>query len=252
MAGNTSVPGATVVARTIALLAAFDEEHPRLTLTELSQRADLPLTTTHRLVNELTKAGALTRTASGYVVGQRLWQLGTLAPVQTDLRRLASPFLLDLYAGTLATVHLGVRDKLKVLYLDRVSGQRSVPVVSEIGSHLPLHATGVGKVLLAHAPEAVRREAMKSLDRITPYTITQPAQLRAQLDRVLEDGYATTYEEMSIGGCSVAVPIWHDETVVAALGVVVPSLKRDEVRLISGLRVAAHGIGRSLSSRRTG
>lgn len=247
MAGNTSVPGATVVARTIALLAAFDEEHPRLTLTELSRRADLPLTTAHRLVTELTRAGALTRTPNGYVVGQRLWQLGTLAPVQTDLRRLASPFLHDLYAGTLATVHLAVRDKLKVLYLDRVSGQRSVPVVSEIGSHLPLHATGVGKVLLAHAPEAVRREAMTKLDRITPYTITQPAQLKAQLDRVLVDGYATTYDEMSLGGCSVAVPIRRGDTVVAALGVVVPSLKRDKVRLISGLRVAAHGIERNLA-----
>ncbi|MEV6238504.1 IclR family transcriptional regulator [Lentzea sp. NPDC051838] len=247
MAGNTSVPGATVVARTIALLAAFDEDHPRLTLTELSQRADLPLTTAHRLVTELTKAGALTRTSSGYVVGQRLWQLGTLAPVQTDLRRLASPFLHDLYAGTLATVHLGVRDKLTVLYLDRISGQRSVPVVSEIGSHLPLHATGVGKVLLAHAPESVQREALKKLDRMTPYTITQPAQLQAQLGRILDDGYATTYEEMSLGACSVAVPIRHDENVVAALGVVVPSLKRDKVRLISGLRVAAHGIERNLA-----
>ncbi|MFS8097705.1 IclR family transcriptional regulator [Lentzea alba] len=248
MAGNTSVPGATVVARTIALLAAFDEAHPRLTLTELSHRADLPLTTAHRLVNELTKAGALTRTSNGYVVGQRLWQLGTLAPVQTDLRRLASPFLHDLYAGTLATVHLGVRDKLKVLYLDRISGQRSVPVVSEIGSHLPLHATGVGKVLLAHAPEALRREALQKLDRVTAYTITQPAQLAKQLDRIIEDGYATTYEEMSLGACSVAVPIRHNESVVASLGVVVPSLKRDKVRLVSALRVAAHGIERSLSS----
>lgn len=249
MAGNTSVPGATVVARTIALLAAFDEEHPRLTLTELGRRADLPLTTAHRLATELTKAGALTRTPDGYVVGQRLWQLGTLAPVQTDLRRLASPFLHDLYAGTRATVHLGVRDKLTVLYLDRISGQRSVSVLSEIGSHLPLHATGVGKVLLAHAPESVRREAMAKLNRVTPYTITQPAQLRTQLDRVINDGYATTYEEMSLGACSVAVPIRHDDNVVAALGVVVPSLKRDKVRLISGLRVAAHGIERNLTSR---
>ncbi|MFI6096061.1 IclR family transcriptional regulator [Lentzea sp. NPDC051213] len=248
MAGNTSVPGATVVARTVALLTAFDEQHPRLTLTELSQRADLPLTTAYRLVTELTKAGALARTPTGYVVGQRLWQLGTLAPVQTDLTRLASPFLHDFYAGTLATVHMAVRDGLKVLYLDRISGQRSVPVVSEIGTRLPLHPTGVGKVLLAHAPEAVQRKALSQLERVTAYTITQPAQLKAQLDRVLVDGYATTYEEMTLGACSVAVPILRGGTeVVAALGIVVPSLKRDKARLISALQVAAHGIGRSLT-----
>jgi len=169
MAGNTSVPGASVVARTIALLSAFDEAHPRLTLTELSRRAGLPLTTAHRLVSELTRAGALSKTTNGdHVVGQRLWQLGVLAPVQTDLTRVASPFLHDLYAGTLATVHMAVRDGWKVLYLDRLSGQRSVPVVSEIGSRLPLHATGVGKVLLAHTSEALQRKALASLERVTP------------------------------------------------------------------------------------
>jgi hypothetical protein len=50
-------------------------------------------------------------------------------------------------------VHLAVRDELEVLYLDRLAGHASVPVVSQVGSRLPMHATGVGKVLLAHAPE---------------------------------------------------------------------------------------------------
>ena len=73
------------------------------------------------------------------------------------LRQVASPFLHDLYGATLATVHLAVRDGTEVLYLDRLSGHASVPVVSQVGSRLPMHATGVGKVLLAYAPEDVRR-----------------------------------------------------------------------------------------------
>jgi DNA-binding IclR family transcriptional regulator len=89
---------------------------------------------------------------------------------------------------------------------------------------------------------------LSSLRRITPYTITQAALLRAQLDRILADGYATTSEEMTLGACSVAVPIYRGEDdVAAALGVVVPSLRRDKARLVSALKVAAHGIGRSLS-----
>ena len=127
--------------------------------------------------------------------------------MQTGLRQLASPFLHDLYGATLATVHLAVRDGVEVLYLDRLAGNASVPVVSSIGSRLPLHATGVGKVLLAHAPAEVQTAVLSDLRRITPYTITQPGTLRRQLARVHRDGYATTVEEMSLGACSVAVPI---------------------------------------------
>lgn len=176
--------------------------------------------TAHRIAGELVALGALSRPDTGeYAVGRRLWDIGLLAPMQTDLREVASPFLHDLYAATLATVHLGVREGTKVLYVNRLSGNRSVPVVSKVGSRLPLHATGVGKVLLAHAPASVQVEVLASLQRITPFTVTQPSRLKAQLDRVLFEGYATTVEEMSLGACSAAVPIrGPDETVVAALG----------------------------------
>jgi DNA-binding IclR family transcriptional regulator len=251
MAGNLSQPGATVTSRALALLAAFDEEHRRLTLSELAERAGLPLPTAHRLVAELVEWGALSRDPNGrYVVGRRLWDVGLLAPVQTGLRQLASPYLHDLYGATLATVHLAVRDRTEVLYLDRLAGNTSVPVVSSVGSRLPMHATGVGKVLLAHAPPEVQATVLSDLRRITPYTITQPGTLRRQLSRVLREGYATTAEEMSLGACSVAVPIQAEQTVVAALGIVVPSLRNDRARHVAALQVAAQGIGRALTAAR--
>lgn len=252
MAGNTATPGASVLSRAFTVLAAFGPEQRRLSLSALSRHAGLPLATTHRLVGELVREGALTRTADGeYVVGQRIWDLGLLAPVQTGLQQVASPFLHDIYAATLATVHLAVRENVEVLYLARLSGNRSVPVVSSVGSRLPLHATGVGKVLLAHAPKDIREQAMSNLSRITPYTITQPGKLEDQLSRVLRDGYATTVEEMSLGACSVAVPITRTlhgrQQVVASLGIVVPTLKRDRPRLVAALQVAAQGISRNLN-----
>ena len=247
MAGNISTPGASVTSRALALLGAYDEDHRRLTLSELAERAGLPMPTAHRLVGELTEWGALSRTASGeYVVGRRVWDLGLLAPVQTGLRQLASPYLHDLYGATLATVHLAVREGTQVLYLDRLSGHASVPVVSTIGSRLPMHATGVGKVLLAHAPVSVQAEVLANLTRVTPYTINQPGTLRRQLARVLKDDYATTVEEMSLGACSVAVPIRARAEVVASLGIVLPSLKKDRARLVAAMQVAARGIGRAL------
>lgn len=251
MAGNLSTPGATVASRVLALLGAFDADHRRLSLSVLAERAGLPLPTAHRLVGELVEWGALSRDArGGYVVGRRLWDVGLLAPVQTGLRQLASPYLHDLYGATLATVHLAVREGTQVLYVDRLAGNASVPVVSGVGSRLPLHATGVGKVLLAHAPADVQATVLSSLRRVTPYTITQPGNLRRQLSRVLRDGYATTVEEMSLGTCSVAVPIRVESGVVAALGIVLPTLKHDRARHVAALQVAAQGIARAVTSSR--
>jgi DNA-binding IclR family transcriptional regulator len=243
-----SAPGASLVDRTLDVLGAFDERHRSLRLAELAARSGLTPPTTLRIVRRLVDAGALERTDDGsYVVGRRLWDIGLLAPVQTGLREVAAPFLQDLQAATRATVHLAERDGVRVLYLDRLSGVASVPVVSRVGSRLPMHATGVGKVLLAHAPAEVQQRVLADLRRLTPYTVVTPGTLVRQLERVRRDGFATTQEEMTLGACSVAVPVRDgDGEVVAALGVVVPSLRRDRDRLVAALSVAAAGVTRQL------
>ncbi len=250
MAGNTSAAGATVTSRVLALLGAFDAGHRELSLSELARRSGMPVSTAHRLVAELAGWGALRRTAAGtYVVGGRLWDIGLLAPVARELREIAVPFLHDLYGATLETVHLAVREDDHVLYLETLSGTRSVPVVSTVGSRLPMHATGVGKVLLAYAPADVRQRVLAApLPRFLPRTVTSPAILARQLDRVRADGYATTDEEMTPGARSVGVPITTGDGVIGALGFVVSDLRRSRARLVAALQVAAQGIARSLRS----
>ena len=98
----------------------------------------------------------------------------------------------------------------------------------------------------AHAPADVRARVSATLVRVTPYTITQPGRLTRQLRQVLRDYYATTVEEMSLGACSLGVPIRAGDEVVAALGIVVPSLKKDRARLVSAMQVAARSIGLTL------
>jgi DNA-binding IclR family transcriptional regulator len=249
MAGNTSTPGVTVASRLLAIIGAFDERHRNLALSELADRADLPLATAHRLAVELVAGNALQRRQDGrFEVGRLLWDAGLLAPVEGRLRQVAEPFLHDVYASTLATVHLAVREGDEVLYLERMMGRKSVPIVSSVGTRLPMHATGVGKILLAHAPADVQAKVFARLTRITPYTIVAQPVLAAQLERIRRDGVATTSEEMSLGACSLAVPVARssDGTVAAAIGVVVPNLKRDRQRLLGALQVAARGIGRLL------
>jgi DNA-binding IclR family transcriptional regulator len=251
MAGGTAEPGRSVTSRALAVLGAFDSAAPRLSLSELATRSGLPLTTAHRLLGELTAWGALTRRADGrYEIGRRLWELGLLAPVQLELRQVAAPFLLDVHTATRDTVHLAVREDLSALYVERISGRESVPVVSQVGSRLPLHATGVGKILLAWAPDDVAERALRSPARQTRHTIVERGRLRRELTEIRRRGYARTAEEMTLGASSVAVPVTADRrgtpVVVGALGIVVPSHRRDPARLVPVLEVAARGIGREV------
>src|SRR3954470_24510620 len=162
MAGRTTTPGRSVTSRALGILDAFDSAAPRLTLTEIAERSGTPLTTAHRLLSEHTEWGALTRRSDGrYEMGRKLWDLGLLAPVQLELRQVAAPFLHDVHTATSDTVLLAVREGTRSRYVERISGRESVPVVSQVGSRLPLHATGVGKVLLAAAPDEVAEEVLR-------------------------------------------------------------------------------------------
>lgn len=249
MAGNSRDPGRSVTARALSVLTAFDVEHTRLTLTAIARRAAIPLATAHRLVRELEMWGALTRDGDGrYAIGLRLWEIGLLAPVNSSLREVALPFLQDLCASTHDNVHLAVRDELAAVYVEKLSTPRAVPVLSRTGGRLPLHATGVGKVLLAHAPASVVHECCeRGLARRTPYTITEPGRLNQELHAVRTRGFARANEEMTLGNCSVAVPVL-DATgeVIAALGIVAHSVRADVAKLVKPLFPAAEGIRQRL------
>jgi DNA-binding IclR family transcriptional regulator len=250
MSGGSGDAGRSVTSRALAVLGGFDERHPRLTLSQLSRRADLPLTTTHRLVGELVRWQALARRDDGsYEIGRRIWHLGLLAPVHHGLREVALPFMQDLHTATAETVHLAVRDGITALYVERVLGSSSAPVVSRAGHNLPLHATGVGKILLAHAPAAVVEQALADPERVTAYTITERGRLLRELAEARRRGYARTGEEMTLGTSSLAVAVFDvSGHVVAALGIVVNSARRDLLRLVPVLQVAASGISRGLGA----
>lgn len=237
-----------MTSRVLSLLAAFDATHTRLTLSDLAKRSALPLSTVHRLVAELEEWGALARDPEGgYRVGLRLWEVGQLAPGR--LRDVAHPWLQELFDSTRENVHLAVRDGVEVLYMDKVCGRRAVPIVSRVGGRLPMHATGVGKALLAHQPEwFVRSYLLRPLERFTPYTITEPGRLSRELADVRRRGCAVTREEMTLGSCSLAAPVRDgDGTVAGAIGIVVASRRAGELtRLVDPLRATVSKVEEAL------
>lgn len=249
MAGNTGVPGESVSSRLLAVLDCFDLARPTLTLTEIADRAGLPLSTARRLIAELERWGGLERQPDQrYRIGIRLWRIGSLAPRQRVLSDAALPVMQDLCEATQENVQLAVLDDGEALCIEKISSPRAVPTATHVGGRLPLHATGVGKVLLAFSPPDVLRAAVeRGLSPSTRNTIVQPGRLAAALDTVREQHLAWSYEEMTLGAVSIAAPV-RDATgrLRAALGIVTHSHLRLE-QLAPAVRTAALGI-----SRRTG
>jgi DNA-binding IclR family transcriptional regulator len=244
-------PPPTVTGKIMAILDAFSPGDIGLTLTEVCRRAGLPLATGHRLVGELAGGGFLERHPDGsYRVGMRLWRIGTQASVPSGLRELALPHMEELYEGTHENVQLAVLRDGKALYLERLRGSRSVPVVTRVATELPLHATGVGKVLLAYASESLRERVLGSpLTVHTSNTITDSDRLRTCLAEVRREGYAVTREEMTLGSWSVAAPVHGSgRRVVAALSVVAHRHSADLRRLVPAVLSAAGSLSRDVSA----
>lgn len=250
--GSTHWQGRSVISKVVSLLDAFGPTTPELSLGELSRITGLPVSTTYRLASELVEWGGLERAdGAGYRIGIRMWELGSLAPRGESLRDVALPFMQDLYEATHENVHLAVRDGLEAVYIDTIAGRDSVPVRSRRGGRLPLHATGVGKVLLAHAPPEVLTAVLEGgLRRYTPYTLVTPGHLRRALAEVRRNGIAYAREELTLGSLSVAAPVAAvDGTVVAALAVVRRSGRVDLRRLAPAVRTAAISVSRAFQER---
>lgn len=240
--------GPSVTSRALAVLDSFDQTHRRQSLAAIARRTDLPLTTVHRLVHELETHGALTRGADGdYEIGSKIWRLGTLASVHVELREVALPYMEDVYELGNDAVQIAVLDGLRCLVVDRIAGSRSIEVLSKPGSRLPLHATGVGKVLVAFGDDDLQEAVLGSLDRYTDQTITDAATLRSQLLTIRSQGFALTREELAPGATSVAVPLrGKGGAVIAAMGVVSSSDNTALNRMVPVLQVTAAALSKKL------
>ena len=124
------------------------------TLTELAAAISLTRSTTHRLAATLVEHRYLDFSrGDGYTLGPKLLELGYVTGRRMELPRVARMHLEALSASTGDTVHLGVLDGSRALYLDKIPGRRRVEVSSRIGERQPLRSTGLGKALMLDADE---------------------------------------------------------------------------------------------------
>jgi DNA-binding IclR family transcriptional regulator len=200
-----------VLDRALAILDLLSADGPDLSLGEVSDKLALHKSTVHRLIMVLERHKLIERNSINgrYRLGLKLFELGTRAVSQLDLRERARPVLEQLVLETSETVHLGILDDTEVLYLDKVEPTRSVRMSSSVGRRNPAYCTAMGKSILAYLPEPqveaiVRKHGLKAM---TANTLTSLLELKAELAAIRERGYAVDNEEIEEGvrcvGCVV-------------------------------------------------
>ncbi|MGW4772482.1 IclR family transcriptional regulator [Nocardia sp. NPDC004278] len=235
----------------MSVLHAFEVEDQGVGFAELQRRTRLPKATLHRILGDLESTRLLDRIGGAYHLGGHLFELGMRASVERGLIEVATPFLEDLYERTHELVHLGLLESHEVVYVAKIGGHRQVRSPSRLGGRMPLHATAIGKALLAHAPAEVRQAVLaEPLPRLAPRTITARGTLRKQLDNVVESGIAFEFEESAVGIVCVAAPVLDpDERVLAAVSVTGPVTRFRPQQHAASVRAAADGIAATLARR---
>ena len=237
--------------RAATLLDAFDETHRELTLAALVRRSGLPRSTVHRTAERMTRLGWLDKPADRYRIGNRIFEISGLVPVRRELREAVLPFLQDLYAATGVTVQLGVLEGTQVLIVEKITGHRAMPMLSQVGATIPAHCSALGRALLAYSPpEAVDAVLAAGLTPRTSRTITTEVALRRELAAVPDRGWAPDREEGNIGVSCIAAPIFDQfGQVAAALSVTGPTGVVRPERMGAAVRLAAAAASRAYSSR---
>jgi DNA-binding IclR family transcriptional regulator len=204
-------------------------------VTEISHELSVHKSTVSRLLGTLEARGLVEQASSRgrYRLGYGVVLLAEGASSKHDLTLLSRPECSALAEDLGETVNLVVQEADAVLTLDQVIGSATMTTINWVGRRNPLHVTSAGKVFLANMPAAQRQAYLDtSLDRFTEHTVTEPANLEAELATVREQGYALTFEELEVGLAAVAAPILSlDGRIIAAIAVSGPTFRLHEATI---------------------
>jgi DNA-binding IclR family transcriptional regulator len=237
---EASHPAATYTVKSLVkalnILQVLADEDPPYTLTQLSRRLHLHVSTVHRLLVNLVRHGFVEEDAisGGYQLSYRVLRMGLRVLDRLDFRRAALPLLRELNLRTKETVHIAILQETRAISIEKFDSPQPVGLEARLGGVMPLHCTGVGKTLLAYLGEDLLNQIVQSpgLTRMTAHTLTGLPQLRKELERIREQGYAIDQEEAVEGLRCVAGPVFnHTGQIVAAFSVVGPAMRLTTARV---------------------
>ena len=223
-----AAPQVQSVERALAVLDLLAEQG-ELGVTELAAALDVHKSTAFRLLTALESRHLVTQVGDRgkYRLGLGVLRLAAATTGRLDVTREGRAVCEQLAAALGETVNVAILDSDAAVNVLQEFGTTSVGTRDWIGRRTPLHATSSGKVLLAHAPAAVRERVLGGpLERLTGDTLTDPALLAAQLTAAREQGWASTSGELELGLTAVAAPIQGgDGRVLAAISASGPSYR---------------------------
>ncbi len=245
------------VVRALRLLEALGDSRGEIGIAELSRRVGFHVSTVHRLLATLIALGYARQSpeTGRYALGAKAFHVADSYLGQMDLRLAVRPTLERLSRETGETANLVILDGREALYLDKVESPQSLRIYSRIGRRAPLHCTAVGKVLLASRSQDETDALLgrEPLDVLTRFTIVSRPQLRRELEKVREQGYALDIEECEAGASCIAAPVRNAQgETVAGVGISGPHVRMGPQRiqeLIPCVVRAAHQASEQLGFR---
>lgn len=216
--------------RGLAVIRAFDADHPELTLSEVARATGLTRAAARRFLHTLVELGYVRTNERLFALRPRILELGHAYLSSLGLSEVATPHLEALVATVHESSSVSVLDGDEVVYVARVPTRRIMTVVISVGTRFPAYATSMGRVLLADQSDEWLDGYLASaqLRSLTRRTITDPDRLRAELMRVREQGWALVDEELEEGLRSIATAIRDSRgKVVASINISAPARQGD-------------------------
>lgn len=200
--------------RALSILNVIADEDRGMTMTDIAQRAGLPLSTTHRLLTTLQheRYVRFDNEQSLWMMGVQAFIIGNAFVRSRDIIATSRPFMMALMEKSGETVNLAVADQGECIYLAQIECRQMMRVLAKPGSRVPMHSSAVGKALLAAMPEAKARKFlfMRELERGTDKTVVDLKALCVEIEQVRTSGYAFDDEEHCIGLRCVASVIYDE------------------------------------------
>ena len=219
----TAESPSVAVERALAMLEAVAQDSEGLSNADISRKLKIPKSSASYILRTLEKQGYLNRNSETgrYRVGLKVLSLSRGALTGIDVRDVALPIMRRLMQQTNLTCHLAILDGPMAVYIEKVEPEGFIKMDTWVGRRMPVHATSVGKALVAYIPrERLERiVAERGMEKRTPKTITTLPRLLKDLEKVRDQGYAVDDEENNIGARCVGAPVFNQAgTIEASLG----------------------------------
>jgi len=256
MAAKLESPS-VAVERALGMLEAVSAEPEGLSNADISRKLQIPKSSASYILRTLERQGYLHRDPQSgkYRVGLKILSLSRGALSGLDVREVALPVMRNLMEKTSLTCHLAILDGPEAVYIEKVEPQGFIRMDTWVGRRMRVHATSVGKSLVAYIPQEQLEKIVveRPMEKRTPKTITTLPRLLKELERVRTLGYSVDDEENNLGARCLGAPVFNQQGMIeAAIGLSGPISQvnpQTMPRIVEALKDAARHVSMQLGYR---